>query len=117
MLSHIVGLVYGFMLVQGAVVMLLPVAVYHFALLWTNQRAASYGALCTIFLGALALLIYMDGQIGTTSSATLFLLALPYFYRYAVDGCRRQLLFGVTIGSTAAAAHHATLIFELSLPT
>lgn len=115
MLSHIVGLTYGFMMVQGTVILLLPIAVYQFALLWTDKRSASYGAFCSIFLGSLALLVYLDGQIGTTSSATLYLLALPYFYRYVVDGTVRELPFGVSIACTAAAAHHATLIFGLPL--
>ncbi len=115
LLSHFIGLTYGFIVVQAAVILLLPIAVYRFALLWTDKRSASYGAFCSIFLGALALLVYMDGQIGTTSSAMLFLLALPYFYRYAVDGSRRELVFGVSIACTAAAAHHATLIFGVPL--
>ena len=40
-LSHVVGLSYGFMLVMGAMMIMLPVAVYRFAKLWVCERAAS----------------------------------------------------------------------------
>jgi hypothetical protein len=99
------------MLVQGIVILLLPVGVYRFAQLWTSDRAASYAAFFSIFIGSLCLLVYQDGQIGTTSATTLFLLSLPYIYRYVLRGKFRDLLLGLFISSSAAAAHHATLLF------
>src|SRR6201993_4112878 len=44
LLSYIVGLTEAFMLVQGTVILLLPLAVYRFARIWTDERAASYAA-------------------------------------------------------------------------
>ena len=111
LLSHIVGLTNAFMLVQGTVILLLPLAVYRFARIWTDARAASYAAFCSVFLGSLCMLVYQDGQIGTTSSTTLFLLALPSLYMYVREGRRSDLIFGLVLWCTAAAAHHATLIF------
>ena len=113
-LSHAIGLDYGFMAVIGACILLLPVAVFRFAKLWVSERAASYGALCSIFLGSLCLLTYQDGQIGTVSSTTLFLLAIPFGYQYALTGSRKDLVMGLALSCTAAAAHHATLIFGVS---
>src|SRR6202023_1183226 len=55
-LSYLVGLTSAFMLVQGIVILLLPVGVYRFAQLWTSDRAASYAAFFSIFIGALCLL-------------------------------------------------------------
>jgi len=72
LLSHVVGLTSAFMLVQGTVILLLPLAVYRFSRPWTDARSASYAAFCSVFLGSLCLLVYQDGQIGTTSSSTLF---------------------------------------------
>ena len=111
MFSYLIGLNYGFMLVQGIVILLLPVGVYRFAQLWASDRAASYAAFCSIFLGSLSLLVYQDGQIGTTSATSLFLLSIPYIYRYALHGKARDLLLGLFISFSAAAAHHATLLF------
>ncbi len=111
--SHVVGLDYGFMIVQGIAIFLLPFAVYRFAKLWTDERAASYAALLSIFTGSLALLVYQDGQIGTTAATTLFLLAIPYLYQYIVWGKKQDLWLGVCICCTAAAAHHATLLFGM----
>jgi glycosyltransferase involved in cell wall biosynthesis len=111
LLSHFVGLTSAFMLVQGTVILLLPLAVYRFSRLWTDARAASYAAFCSVFLGSLCLLVYQDGQIGTTSSTTLFLLALPSLYEYVLKGRAGDLIFGLVLWCTAAAAHHATLIF------
>ena len=110
-LSHLIGLTYGYMLVQAIVILLLPVAIYRFARLWTSDRAASYAAFFSIFLGALCQLVYEDGQIGTISSTTLFLLALPYFYEHAMKGKLKSLALGLAITCTAAGAHHATLLF------
>ncbi|HEY6766001.1 MAG TPA: hypothetical protein VI386_14650 [Candidatus Sulfotelmatobacter sp.] len=111
--SHLVGLDYGFMLVLGAAILMLPVAVYRFSRLWVSERAASYGAFCSVFLGSLCLLSYQDGQIGTVSSTTLFLLALPYAYQYVLKGNRNDLILGLALSCTAAAAHHATLLFGM----
>jgi hypothetical protein len=113
MFSHLIGLTNAYMLVQGIVILLLPVGVYGFASLWTSRRAASYAAFCSIFLGSLCLLVYQDGQIGTTSSTTLFLLALPCMYRYVLGGRLPDLILGLGIACTAAAAHHATLLFGM----
>jgi hypothetical protein len=112
-LSHLIGLSYAFMLVQGIIILLLPIGVYGFARLWVSQRAASYAAFCSVFLGSLCLLVYQDGQIGTTASTVLFLLALPFAYRYVLRGEPKDILLGLCITCTAAAAHHATLLFGI----
>jgi len=111
--SHVIGLDYAFMLVQGTAILLLPVAVFYFAKLWTTERAASYAAMASIFLGSLCSLVYQDGQIGTTASTTLFLLGMPYLYLYITQGQKQDLALGVSIACTAAAAHHATLVFGI----
>jgi hypothetical protein len=111
MFSYLIGLNNSFMLVQGIVTLLLRVGVYRFAQLWTSDRAASYAAFGSIFLGSLSLLVYQDGQIGTTSSTALFFLSVPYIYQYALHGKFRDLLLGLFISFSAAAAHHATLLF------
>gem|GEM_PF-198955 len=111
LLSHVAGLTWAYILFQFLMVMLLPLAVFRYARLWVSERAASYAALGSVFLGSLCLLVYQDGQIGTTSSTTLFLLALPFFYSWAVEGRFRDLAKALVIGLTAAAAHHATTLF------
>jgi len=113
MLSHVIGLPYGFMVVLGTVILLLPVAVYRFSRLWVPDRPASYGALCSVFLGSLGLLAYHAGQIGTISATTLFLLAIPYAYEYVVHGSMRDFFMGLGLSLTAAGAHHATMFFGL----
>jgi glycosyltransferase involved in cell wall biosynthesis len=111
LLSHFVGLTNAYMIVQGAVILLLPLAVLRFCRLWVDERSASYAAFCSAFIGSLCILVYQDGQIGTTSSTTLFLLALPSLYAFILHGRRSDFTFGVVLACTAAAAHHATLIF------
>lgn len=118
--SHFVGLSYGFMLVMGSMMVLLPVAVYRFAKLWVCERAASYGAFCCIFLGSLAIIGYESGQIGTISATTLFLLAIPSAFQYVLTGARKDLILGLALCCTAAGAHHATMLFGMPffvLPT
>jgi hypothetical protein len=109
--STVAGLKLGYMLVQLIGVLLLPVGVYRCARIWVNERAASYAALGSIFLGALAFLVYEAGQLATVTSAALYLNALPYFYEWSTETSGRALVKGVALSLTAAAAHHVTLIF------
>jgi len=109
--SNVAGLKMAYMLVQLIAVLLLPVGVFRFAKIWVDETAASYAALGSIFLGALAFLVYQAGQLATVTSAALYLNALPYFYEWAVEMSGRSLLKGVAVSLAAAAAHHVTLIF------
>jgi len=115
LMSNVVGLKMGYMLVQLIAVLLLPVGVFRFARIWIEDRAASYAALGSIFLGALAFLVYQAGQLATVSSAALYLNALPYFYQWMTEATGRSLVKGIAISLTAAAAHHVTLIFGVVL--
>ena len=80
--SHLMGLTMAYMVVQLIVVLLLVVGVYRYSRLWVNERAASYAAIASIFLGSLAMLVYQSGQLPTTTAAALTLIALPYFYNW-----------------------------------
>ncbi len=113
--STVAGLKMGYMLVQLIAVLLLPVGVFRFARIWVNDRAASYAALGSIFLGALAFLVYQAGQLATVASVALYLNALPYFYEWSTQASFRSLLKGFAVSLTAAAAHHVTLIFGVLL--
>jgi hypothetical protein len=113
LVSSVAGLKMGYMLVQLIGVLLLPVGVFRFARIWVDERASSYAALGSIFLGALAFLVYQAGQLATVTSAALYLNALPYLYEWATQGSGRSLVKGVAVSLTAAAAHHVTLIFGI----
>jgi len=113
--SHVLGLPLAYMFVQLLVVLLLPVGVYRYARLWVDERAASYAAVGSIFLGSLALLVYQSGQLPTTFAAALTLNALPYFYSWAREGRINPLMKGVAISVAAAAVHHVTMIFGMAL--
>src|SRR5262249_19117658 len=78
-------------------------------------RSASYAALASVFLGALAFLVYQAGQLATVTSAALYLNALFYFYEWVAEAKGRSLLKGIAVSLAAAAAHHVTLIFGLVL--
>src|SRR3954451_15608875 len=103
------------MFVQLVGIVLLVIGVYRFAKLWVTERAASYAAIGSIFLGSLAMLVYQSGQLPTTFAAALTLNALPYFYAWMRYARFSALLKGIVIGATAAVAHHATLLFGSGL--
>ena len=113
--STVAGLKMGYMLVQLVAVLLLPVGVFRFARIWVDDRAASYAALGSIFLGALAFLVYQAGQLATVASIALYLNALPYFYEWSTQALWRSFIKGLALSLTAAAAHHVTLIFGVVL--
>src|SRR5215468_11931181 len=90
LVSNVAGLKMAYMLVQLVAILLLPVGVFRFARIWVDERPASYAALGSIFLGALAFLTYQAGQLATITSAALYLNALPYFYEWATQGSGRS---------------------------
>jgi hypothetical protein len=111
LLSYVVGLKMGLMLVQLAAAMLLPVGVYKFSRIWVSERAASYAALLSVFIGSMAFLVFSAGQLSTTLSAPIYLLAVPYFYHWSRDADWKGLVKGVVLALVAASVHHVTLIF------
>lgn len=110
-LSHIFGLDMAYMVVQFAAILLLAVGVYRFSRLWVNERAASFAALASIFLGSENYLVYGAGQLSTTSAAPIYLNALPYLFDWVRYGRWRSFLKALVLFMAAAAAHHATLLF------
>src|SRR5436309_8086946 len=115
LLSYVFGLHASYLLVQLVAVLLIPISVYRFARLWVDERASSYASLFSVFLGALAFLVYSAGQLPTTLSAPLYLLAIPYFYDWSRSADVRALLKGVVLTIAAGAVHHVTLIFGAPL--
>lgn len=113
LLSNVFGLNVGYGLVQLAALLLLPVGVYRFGKLWVDDRSASYAALGSIFLGAVAFMVYQAGQLATVAATALYLNALPYFYEWSRLGEWRSLIKGLAMSLAAAAAHHVSLIFGL----
>ncbi|HWG21656.1 MAG TPA: hypothetical protein VG225_14085 [Terracidiphilus sp.] len=111
MFSHLFGLDLAYMAVQLIAILLLVVGVYRFALLWVSPRAASYAALASVFVGTESFLVYNAGQLGTTSAAPIYLIALPFAYEWIRYGHWRSLLKAIVLFAAAAAAHHATLLF------
>ncbi len=110
-LSHAFGLEMAYMAVQFAAILLLALGVYRFSRLWVSERAASYAALASVFLGSESFLVYAAGQLSTTSAAPIYLNALPYLFEWIRFGRWRSFLKGAALFTAAAAAHHATLLF------
>ena len=113
--SHLMGLNLAYMLVQMLVILLLAIGVQRYARLWVDERAASYAALGSVFLGSLAMLVYQAGQLPTTAAAALTVYALPYLYDWTRRGRLTALLKGVALAGAAAAAHHVTFLFGMVL--
>jgi len=111
LLSYVFGLHFAYLIVQLVAVLLIPVSVYRYARLWVDERASSYAALFSVFVGAVAFLVYSAGQLPTTLSAPLYLLAVPYFYDWSRSADGGALIKGVVLTLTAGAVHHVTLIF------
>jgi hypothetical protein len=109
--SRLIGLDMAYMAVQFVAILLLALGVYRFSLLWVNQRAATFAALASVFLGSESFLVYSAGQLSTTFAAPLYLNALPYLFQWVRRGNRRSFLKGGALFVAAAAAHHATLLF------
>jgi len=92
-------------------VLVLVVGVYGLGKVWVDERAASYAAVATVFLGALAFLVYQAGQLPTVCAGALYVNAVPYFYEWTRKASWRALLKGVVLSLAAASVHHVTLLF------
>jgi hypothetical protein len=111
LVSRVVGLDMAYMAVQLAAILLLVVGVYRFSALWVGNRAASFAALASIFVGSESFLVYSAGQLATTSAAPIYLNALPFLYEWIRHGKGRSFLSASILFTAAAAVHHATLLF------
>src|SRR5712675_293867 len=109
--SHVLGLNLAYIFVQLIAILLLPVGVYRYARIWVGERAASFAAIGSIFLGSLSMLVYQAGQLSTTTSTPIYLNAIPYLYEWCKSGNRRSMIKGFALFFCAAVAHHATLVF------
>jgi hypothetical protein len=109
--SPVFGFDFAYMAVQLIAILLLVVGVYRFSLLWTSRRAASIAALASIFVGSESFLVYSAGQLATTCAAPIYLNALPFLFEWLRYGNRRAFVNAGLLFTTAAAAHHATLLF------
>src|SRR5258708_217735 len=113
LLSTVTGLNIAYGLVQLAALVLLPVGVFRFGKLWVDDRSAAYAAIASIFLGAVAFMVYQAGQLATVAATALYLNGPPYFYDWSRFCQWRGLFKGLAMSLAAAAAHHVSLIFGL----
>lgn len=111
LLSQVMGLSLAYMLAQFIAILLLPIGVYRYARIWMGERASSYAAIASIFIGSLSFLVYQAGQLPNTLAAALLLNALPYFYEWCKEANWRSMLKGLALVFASAASHHVTLLF------
>lgn len=114
-LSHAVGISAAYMVTQLLVVVLLTLAVYCFARLWTDERTAPLAAIGSIFLGSLALLIYREGALPTTAGAALAIFGASYLYGWARNREFLSLIASLLCFVAAACSDHITAIFGILL--
>ena len=100
LLSHVLGLNFAYMFVQLVGIVLLVIGVYRFAKLWVSERAASYAAIGSIFLGSLAMLVYQSA-VEAEAKASVPPLALAVALSLAELVMRKWK--GVMAGKTASA--------------
>jgi len=110
LISNVIGLDFAYMLVQFVAILLLALGVYRFSRLWVSARAATFAAAAACCL-AQRLSWCIRGQLSTTFAAPLYLNALPYIYEWMCRRNWRSLVLGTVLAVSAAAAHHATLLF------
>src|SRR5258708_15590134 len=65
LLSTVTGLNIAYGLVQLAALVLLPVGVFRFGKLWVDDRSAAYAAIASIFLAAVAFMLYHAVQLAS----------------------------------------------------
>ena len=91
----------------------MPVAVYTYARVYLEARAAAWAALAAVVLPSIALAGHTFGQLPTLIAAVLMLLGAGRLGRYLESGATRDLAVTVALAGAVAAAHHATFMFAL----
>jgi hypothetical protein len=109
--SHVMGLNLAYMLLQFIAILLLPLGIYRYSRIWMSERAASYAAIGSIFIGSLSFLVYQAGQLPNILATALLLNALSYFYEWSREANWRSMLKGLALVWASAAAHHVTMLF------
>jgi hypothetical protein len=120
LLSHLIGINAAYMVTQLFAVVLLSLAVYRFARLWSDERIAPLAAIGSIFLGSLALLIYREGALPATAGTALALFGATYLYGWARGNEFASLIGSLLCLVAAGCCDHITAIFGIllfSLPT
>ena len=120
LLSHLIGIVAAYMVIQLCVVVLLALAVDRFARIWTDTRIAPLAAIGSIFLGSLALLVYRAGALPATAGTALAIFAATYLYGWARENDFVSLIGSFLCFVAAGCCDHITAVFGIllfSLPT
>ncbi len=109
--SYLIGLSWGFVLVQTLAILLLVVGVYRFSRLWVDPAAAGIAAVLCALNPALGEAVHTFGQLPTVISLAFLLNALPFLRMWLLTG--RLLPFLAMLSGFAAttACHHVTTLF------
>jgi hypothetical protein len=111
LISHAVGLLKGFVLVQLAAILLVVVGVYRFSRLWVGVEASGYAAVVSLFATSIAETVHVFGQLPTMLSLGFLLNALPYLDRWLRDASVSALSIALAGSAATTATHHLTCIF------
>ncbi len=120
LLSHLFGITAAYMVTQLAVVVLLSLAVYRFARVWTGARTAPIAAIGSIFLGSLALLVYREGALPATAGTALAICGASFLYGFARGNEVLSLIKAVLLLIAAACCDSMTAVYGIllfALPT
>jgi hypothetical protein len=120
LLSHALGITAAYMVTQLLAVILLTLAVYRFARLWTNEGTAVIASIGSIFLGSLGMLIYREGALPVTAATALALYGVVFLYGWSRATLMVDAVKAVLLLVCAAACDHITAMFGVllfALPT
>lgn len=101
----------AFGIVQACAMIVMTVGMYRFAQLWVSKEAAGWAAIWLVFSSAMAETIHVFGQLPTTYSLALLLNALPFTYRWIVEGRPSDLAKSWAFTAATTGAHHVTTLF------
>lgn len=115
LISHAIGITAAYMVTQLLAVMLLALAVYRFALLWTTEGTAGIAAIGSIFLGSLGMLIYREGALPVTAGTALAIYGAVFLYGWSRESSMLDAIKSVLLLVSAASCDHITALFGILL--
>lgn len=113
LLSYVFGLQASYALLTLVTAVALPLAIYWFALIFSDREEAKYALLFAVILPSTTLYLHAFGQLPTIMATVFTLLSAKLLDLYLHGGRLHNLMTASLFAALVASTHHLTFLFFL----
>jgi hypothetical protein len=115
LLSLVLGLEAAYQVLSLMLMVLIPIAVYHFARVFVSGESAGYASLLSVFLPSIGQAAYYAGQLTTLFGLVSSLFASVCLYRFLSGGRAVDFALVLSLLGVSVSSHHLSALFLLPL--